>query len=527
MIELICDILLGRNKVAVIYRKLWKLLIDRNMKKKDLRLATGISTNAVAKLGKNERVSTDVIEKICLSLNCDVGDIMEVREDAIPPYAERVRDKLQTLSLPLDHTAWGSHDYRNMLGNLITQAQSALEGFMPVSSSKFKDNPIQVIDFFCGAGGTSLGFATLNDIVPAFALLGGCDLDAVSATTYSHNFGTELINADIAELAVNTDKLNSILEKIGYDASKPTIMIGCAPCQGFSSHRKRHWDEGDDVRNSLVMSFARIVSKIRPDVVIMENVPEFLSKRYWRYFSAAKKSYQVDGYTVKGTIYNAASFGVPQERFRSIIIAMKKDFALPSGFLNPGQYKTVRDAIGTLPVVSAGVAAPDDPLHKSASHKQSTLDVIRKVPHDGGNRPVGVGPACLDRVSGFSDVYGRLFWDKPAITITHYARNPASGRYTHPEQDRGLTAREAALLQSFPLGFKFTGKSDDVYRQIGEAVPPMLSTAIAASILIELISCQPSKQELKESPMSIEEPVSNSYSSVIAGIKNKVGKANC
>ena len=125
----------------------------------------------------------------------------------------------------------------------------------------------------------------------------------------------------------------------------------------------------------------------------------------------------------------------------------------------------------------------------------------------------------MDRVKGFSDVYGRLYWDKPSITITHYARNPASGRFTHPEQDRGLTAREAALLQSFPNEFEFTGKSDDIYRQIGEAVPPMLSSAVAANVLIELLSIEPNDDEIALSPQSINEPVSSSYSSVIAGIK--------
>ena len=200
---------------------------------------------------------------------------------------------------------------------------------------------------------------------------------------------------------------------------------------------------------------------------------------------------------------------------------LKKEFLLPEGHLKPFEYRTVRDAISYLPPVLAGAACPNDPMHRSASHKESTLEVIRQVPHNGGNRPIGVGPACLDKTKGFSDVYGRLFWDKPSITITHYARNPASGRYTHPEQDRGLTAREAAILQSFPNGFEFTGKSDDIYRQIGEAVPPMLSSAIAVKILIEFLSKEPTKEQLNNSPKSINEPVSSSYSSVIAGIKTK------
>jgi DNA (cytosine-5)-methyltransferase 1 len=131
-----------------------------------------------------------------------------------------------------------------------------------------------------------------------------------------------------------------------------------------------------------------------------------------------------------------------------------------------------------------------------------------------------VGPECLGRVKGFYDVYGRLGWDMPAITITHYARNPASGRFTHPAQDRGLTAREAARLQSFPDGFRFEGKSDDIYRQIGEAVPPLLSCGIAADVMIEHLSKEPTPAQMTGGTDTIELPVVNSYSSVIAGIKN-------
>lgn len=413
------------------------------------------------------------------------------------------------------------NDFRPHLQKLTINVQQELRDFHPITMGSYKNNPIQLIDFFSGAGGTSLGFAALNRVIPAIKMLGGCDINEVSATTYSHNFGTPLIHEDITTIAFEDGKLDELLKKIGYDSDKPTIMIGCAPCQGFSSHRKKHWNEEDDVRNSLVMAFAEIVKKVQPEVIIMENVPEFLSTRYWKYFSAAKKCYEENGYVVKETIYNAAAFGVPQERFRSIVIGMKKDFTLPKGYLMPSEYKTVRDAIAHLPAVSAGVAAPNDPMHKSAAHKKSTIEVIKQVPHDGGNRPLGVGPKCLDIIKGFSDVYGRLFWDKPSITITHYARNPASGRYTHPEQDRGLTAREAAILQSFPNGFEFCGKSDDIYRQIGEAVPPMLSSAIAASVLIELLSKTPTETELAEAPKSITEPVSSSYSSVIAGIKTR------
>lgn len=426
-----------------------------------------------------------------------------------------------SLKVNLSNGRWGTEDFRDLKRSLVKMTQESLASFLPLTREAYYNNPIQVIDFFSGAGGTSLGFAALNNVVPAFKMLGGCDINRVSAETYSRNFGTPIICEDIVRLANEDRALEELLDTIGYDSNKSTVLIGCAPCQGFSSHRKRHWDKEDDVRNSLVMAFASIVRKIMPDVIIMENVPEFLSKKYWHYFSAAKKCYEQLGYTVKEQIYNAASFGVPQDRFRTIVIGMKKEFLLPEGFLKPSEYRTVRDAISKLPTVAAGIADPNDPMHKSAAHKKSTIDVIKQVPHDGGSRPEGIGPACLDRVKGFSDVYGRLYWDKPSITITHYARNPASGRFTHPEQDRGLTAREAALLQSFPYEFEFTGKFDDIYRQIGEAVPPMLSSAIAANVLIELLSIEPNDDEIALSPQSINEPVSSSYSSVIAGIKMK------
>ena len=395
---------------------------------------------------------------------------------------------------------WGQKNFRKNKEPLFHSVVNAICSFKPISAESYANNPIQLIDFFSGAGGTSLGFAALNSVIPAFKMLGGCDINKTSAHTYSHNYGTREINQDILELAYENGKLETLLNQIGYDPSMPTVLIGCAPCQGFSSHRKKHWDAEDDIRNSLVLAFAHIVEKIGPDVIIMENVPEFLSKRYWNYFSAAKTQFEKCGYIVKQNIYNAAVYGVPQERFRSIVIGMKKEFLMPVGYFSPAQYRTVRDAIGSLPTVAAGVACPTDQMHKSAAHKKSTIDVIKQVPHNGGNRPIGVGPACLDRTSGFSDVYGRLFWDKPAITITHYARNPASGRFTHPEQDRGLTAREAALLQSFPNGFEFTGKSDDIYRQIGEAVPPFLAAALATNVLIELISTEPTDEELKTNP---------------------------
>lgn len=399
-------------------------------------------------------------------------------------------------------------------------SQDFLKNWSPLEYSEKSNNHVfQVIDFFSGCGGMSLGFAAISKYFPFFKILGGCDIDQDAAKTFENNFKAPSMNYDLRMFEENEDELYRFLSKLsGYDEKKPLIVIGCAPCQGFSSHRKKNWHRNDK-RNSLVGAFASVVVKLNPVCIIMENVPELLSHKYWNNYNEAKEIMKDAGYIIKQTIYNAASFGVPQERFRAIVIAMKRNFLLPEILLKPSQYMTVRQAIEFLPKIQPGKFIKKDRLHRSANHRKSTIDTIRSVPKNGGNRPKGVGPKCLDRVRGFYDVYGRLFWDKPAITITHYARNPASGRFIHPEQDRGLTIREAALLQSFPSNFDFHGSFDSIFKQIGEAVPPKFSCAIAANILIEMVTEEPNQNEIENGIKSINAPINNSYSSVIAGLK--------
>lgn len=389
------------------------------------------------------------------------------------------------------------------------------------TTTAIAESPFQLVDFFCGSGGMSLGFSALSRIAPFFRMIGGCDINPDAARTYTHNFDVPVAETDIRELASDKRALRRFLADMkGYDPKVPLVVIGCAPCQGFSSHRKKEWDR-EDGRNTLVSDFAKVATSLKPVCLVMENVPELLSVKYWSHFEAARDILRDSGYVVRQAIYNAASFGVPQERFRAVVIAMRRDFLLPDPIFEPKDYRTVRQAIGHLPSVDPGKADPLDKMHRSAGHRPETIDVIRAVPKNGGNRPPGVGPKCLDRVQGYYDVYGRLFWDSPAITITHYARNPASGRYVHPEQDRGLTMREAALLQSFPTGFEFTGAFDAVFKQIGEAVPPGLACGVASNVLVELLSLPPDEQEKRASIPAITKPVSSSYSSVIAGIKTR------
>ena len=404
---------------------------------------------------------------------------------------------------------------REIEKNYFIKGAGKLKNWSPRSSASIH-NEIQVIDMFCGCGGMSLGFESLGRAMGAYQLVGGIDINQQSLDTYAKAFGVPAVNLDVRELAGKRN-LNKFFSGLFPDLNrdKPLVLIGCAPCQGFTAHRKYNWDEPDE-RNNLIKAFADVAVKIKPDCVVMENVPELLSERYWPHFEYFKKKMVKAGYFVKQTIHTSASFGVPQERFRAIVIAMKHDFNLPLEHLQRGSFKTVRDAIGSLPKVKAGEPCKSDAMHKSASHKPSTIEIIKKVPLNGGSRPRNTELEQLKSFRGFADVYGRLSWDKPAITITHYARNPASGRFTHPEQHRGLTMREAARIQSFPDGYPFLGGFDEVFRQIGEAVPPLLGLAVAASVLVNLRGeCLEINNE-----NVIQSPVNNSFAGVIAGIKN-------
>ena len=189
---------------------------------------------------------------------------------------------------------WETEDLRAYKTDLLLMAQQGQKKFKPLKKEMYSGNKIQIIDFFSGAGGTSLGFSAVNDIIPIFDFLGGCDINKFSAESYAHNFDTPVINRDIIELAEDKEELIKVLNTIGYDKRKPTILIGCAPCQGFTSHRKKYWKEEDDHRNNLVNVFADIVGFIQPIAFVMENVPEFLSNRYWKYFYTAKNRYEQD-----------------------------------------------------------------------------------------------------------------------------------------------------------------------------------------------------------------------------------------
>jgi len=380
---------------------------------------------------------------------------------------------------------------------------------------------LDFVDMFCGCGGISVGFLALNRLMPIYRLAGALDIDENACETFTRNLGVRPHQLDARKLLEQDSELNLFLESCSID--KPWVLVGCPPCQGFSSHHKKNWHQ-DDTRNGLIEVFAEIAAQMLPDFILMENVPELFSHKYWPHFEAFRSILERAGYCVSAGIVNMARFGVPQERHRAIVLAGRFSSKIPAGFIAEDEFVTVRDAISHISAISPGSQNPNDPMLVTAHHKASTLETIRQIPKNGGSRPKGVGPKCLDRVRGFYDVYGRLSWDRPSITITAYARNPASGRFIHPEQDRGLSVREVAILQSFPNSYMFDGPFDSKFSQIGNAVPPRFASFISSYIIGELASASASSFSNQENEVS--KPITNSYSSKIATSKMSRG-SNC
>jgi DNA (cytosine-5)-methyltransferase 1 len=434
---------------------------------------------------------------------------------SVGPVSVRSKQPELTVGVDIYDTPRPTRDWARKVG--IAASESIYNaGFAPNSISS---GPIDVVDLFCGCGGLSAGFEFVGRMVESYRLAAAVDFDPWACSTYARNLPIQPILADLSEETRTKVKLNRLVESFRLRPSAPLILIGGPPCQGFSAHRKKNFERNDQ-RNQLVSAFARVVNFLEPDLVLFENVPEVLSERHWHYFRQMQTALRRQGYTVRAQIHNLGGFGVPQERFRAIIMASRRTFDMPVPYVEPKNFRTVRDAIGSLEPVDPGERC-SDPMHFCTRHRATTIRTIRQVPKDGGRRPAGVGPRCLDKVDGFRDVYGRMYWDRPANTITAYARNPASGRYVHPSQDRGLTIREAALLQGFPPDWVFEGPFDHKFLQIGNAVPPIFSAFVAAHVLGELLS-RSGRHVAGKKLGDVLSPTSNSFSSGIAGRKKGV-----
>lgn len=380
---------------------------------------------------------------------------------------------------------------------------------------------IGVVDFFAGCGGTSYGFSRAEVPGATIEIVAGIDIDPHCCATYSRMLKAPGLQLDIAQLVDDEARLDALLKQWKLERFDKVILVGCAPCQGFAAHRKAV--NGKDSRRSLFVIFCTLVKRLKPDAVFMENVPDLFSKRHWKYYQQGRSLLESAGYHVRSRVCNFAGFGLPQERFRAVMMALPHPFDMPEPVLDHDQFRTVRDAIGGLPPLESGEINPADSMHIVSKHRPSTVAILRKVPIDGGNRPVGVGPKCLDRArdahGGYTDVYGRLAWNRPAVTITARCRTPSCGRFAHPEQHRGLSVREAAMLQGFPPEFIFEGPFDDKYKQIGNAVPPLVAKHMAEHLIGAM--CRGPVDNPRGLERDVVNQVGPGFAVTINGIKRK------
>jgi DNA (cytosine-5)-methyltransferase 1 len=227
--------------------------------------------------------------------------------------------------------------------------------------------PIDVIDMFSGCGGMSVGFVAANAVMPLYRLALAVDIDEDSNQTYEANLGLRPLNADVAQLAKDPKTLRRRIAAVRSAAAAPLVMIGCAPCQGFSSHRNANG--ATDIRNSLFVAFARIAATVKPDIVVVENVPEILTNSYWPLVEQARPVLSRAGYRSITAVHDMAEFGVPQRRFRALMIGMRRKFRMPHGFLSREDFRTGRESIAELPPIEPGQVAVDDPMHVTAGHR--------------------------------------------------------------------------------------------------------------------------------------------------------------
>ena len=348
----------------------------------------------------------------------------------------------------------------------------------------------KLIDLFAGAGGLTEGFheALGKNITPVWAN----DFNKFAVDTYNTNFGHTCVNGDIVEL----------LSDPAVAIPAADIVVGGPPCQGFSLLNK---NRDTDIRKELWRPYMEVVQRSGADIFVMENVPQLLNSPEHFDILCAAEALGFPRQNIAWAKLCAADYGVPQVRHRAFIVGCR--FADPHGVFPPpathakpkgkGQsslrdWRGVKDAIFDLPPPDGIEMRPVSPpldLHFGRSPTATSQARYRAIPEQGMNRfdlqrlAPEITPACwIRKTQGGTDLFGRLWWDRPAFTIRTEFYKPEKGRYLHPEQHRPITHREAARLQTFPDDFQFCGSKIEVARQIGNAVPVGLAAAVAKSI---------------------------------------------
>lgn len=348
---------------------------------------------------------------------------------------------------------------------------------------------IKVYDFFSGCGGASRGFLDAGmDIV--FAL----DNDPDSQRTFRTNFpSVKFEPTDIRKASI--DHVRSLVDA---ERPNPVLFCGCAPCQPFTKQNTTHPVRKKDTRVPLLTHFSKFIKICLPDIVFIENVPGLQKfSRRTQPFGGFTQDLESLGYEISHEPVSLMKYGVPQSRRRLILLASRHGpIELPPKTNGPGtgnpRYETVRNWIKDLPPIAAGEEHPDVPNHRAAALSKRNLERIRATPEGGGHKdwPERLRLDCHKRFVGYSDVYGRMSWNRPASGLTTRCISYSNGRFGHPEQDRAISIREAACLQTFPRQFLFEGGLVSMSRQIGNAVPVQLARIVGQHVIRHLKDVQ-------------------------------------
>ncbi len=346
------------------------------------------------------------------------------------------------------------------------------------SRSSAKGMKIEAIDLFCGIGGLTYGLRQAN-----IKVLAGLDNDYSCKFAYEKNNLNKFIHADVSDY--DFSELVSL-----YSNDSIRVLVGCAPCQPFSTHTHKIKKIENDPRWSLIDYFVKAVRKLDPHIISMENVRGITKTDVFRKFIA---SITDAGYQVDHKILYCPDYGIPQNRSRLVLLGSKLgQICVPEKTHEQEEYVTVADIIKQLPEIKAGEVSANDPIHKSKNLEPINIERIIQSKPKGTWRDWDkkLLPSCYKKNSGktYASVYGRMTWDEVSPTITTQFFNYGSGRFGHPQQDRALSVREGALLQTFPHEYDFGELTSlsQTGRHIGNAVPPRLGFVIGKSILEHL-----------------------------------------
>jgi DNA (cytosine-5)-methyltransferase 1 len=347
---------------------------------------------------------------------------------------------------------------------------------------KPKSADIKVVDLFCGIGGLSHGL-----VLEGFNVVAGVDNDRSCKFAFEKNNNAIFIGKDISRFT------SKELKKL-YRGAKTRVLVGCAPCQPFSALNKKRLVKKDAQKHWYpLFRFMRLIRKVKPEIVSMENVPDLSNMERYPVFSDFLRTLAECGYSVSYQTVDSSRYGVPQRRKRLVLLASRLGaISLIPETHDKDKVITVRNTIAKLPRLRDGSTNTKDPLHRASKLSSLNKKRIAATPKDGGSAKSwekSLLLKCFRRDTGRSymcSVYGRMKWDEPSPTMTTQCTSLGTGRFGHPTQNRAISLREAALLQSFPADYEFAEPTKitikNMSKHIGNAVPVLLGRAIGASL---------------------------------------------